>query len=154
MLCTTSGTTSHPKLAMLQHRPLLEHSAAYLRADPREPTDEYVSILPLPWIVEQVYVATMPLLSRIRVSFPEAESTVMHDLREIGPTHLLLAPRVWEQLAAEVHARMLDANRAQPEDLRSRRQARHRGARAPASARAGRLAAVRRRCATGSASPG
>ena len=110
MLCTTSGTTSHPKLAMLQHRPLLEHSSAYLRADPREPTDEYVSVLPLPWIVEQVYVGTMPLLSRIRVSFPEAEGTVMHDLREIGPTHLLLAPRVWEQLAAEVHARMLDAN--------------------------------------------
>jgi long-chain acyl-CoA synthetase len=111
MLCTTSGTTSNPKLAMLQHRPLLEHSAAYLRADPRAPGDEYVSVLPLPWIVEQVYVAAMPLLCRIRVNFPEDESTVMHDLREIGPTHLLLAPRVWEQLAAEVHARMLDANR-------------------------------------------
>ena len=69
MLCTTSGTTSHPKLAMLQHRPLLEHSSAYLRADPREPSDEYVSVLPLPWIVEQVYVATMPLLCRIRVRF-------------------------------------------------------------------------------------
>ncbi|HZA66223.1 MAG TPA: AMP-binding protein [Geminicoccaceae bacterium] len=111
MLCTTSGTTSNPKLAMLQHRPLLEHSSAYLRADPREPTDEYVSVLPLPWIVEQVYVVAMPLLSRIRVNFPEDESTVMHDLREIGPTHLLLAPRAWEQLAAEVHSRMLDANR-------------------------------------------
>jgi long-chain acyl-CoA synthetase len=56
-------------------------------------------------------VAAMPLLCRIRVNFPEDESTVMHDLREIGPTHLLLAPRVWEQLAAEVHSRMLDANR-------------------------------------------
>jgi long-chain acyl-CoA synthetase len=110
MLCTTSGTTSNPKLAMLAHRPLLEHSAAYLRADPREPTDEYVSVLPLPWIVEQVYVVAMPLLCRIRVNFSEDESTVMHDLREIGPTHLLLAPRVWEQLAAEVHSRMLDAN--------------------------------------------
>ncbi|MGH6898142.1 MAG: AMP-binding protein [Geminicoccaceae bacterium] len=110
MLCTTSGTTSNPKLAMLQHRPLLEHSSAYLRADPRAPTDEYVSVLPLPWIVEQVYVVAMPLLCRIRVNFPEDESTVMHDLREIGPTHLLLAPRVWEQLAAEVHSRMLDAN--------------------------------------------
>jgi long-chain acyl-CoA synthetase len=111
MLCTTSGTTSHPKLAMLAHRPLLEHSSAYLRADPREPSDEYVSVLPLPWIVEQVYVVAMPLLCRIRVNFPEDESTVMHDLREIGPTHLLLAPRVWEQLAADVHSRMLDANK-------------------------------------------
>jgi long-chain acyl-CoA synthetase len=111
VLCTTSGTTSHPKLAMLQHRPLLEHVRAYLRAEPREPTDEYVSILPLPWIVEQVYVVLMPLLSRIRVNFPEDDRTVIQDLREIGPTHVLFAPRVWEQISADVHARMLDANR-------------------------------------------
>jgi long-chain acyl-CoA synthetase len=111
VLCTTSGTTAHPKLAMLQHRPLLEHVCAYLRAEPREPTDEYVSILPLPWIVEQVYVVLMPLLSRIRVNFPEDDSTLISDLREIGPTHVLFAPRVWEQISADVHARMLDANR-------------------------------------------
>jgi long-chain acyl-CoA synthetase len=111
LLCTTSGTTAHPKLAMLQHRPLLGHVCAYLRAEPREPTDEYVSILPLPWIVEQVYVALMPLLSRIRVNFPEDDRTLISDLREIGPTHVLFAPRVWEQISADVHARMLDANR-------------------------------------------
>ncbi len=111
MLCTTSGTTAHPKLAMLQHRPLLDHVCAYLRAEPREPTDEYVSILPLPWIVEQVYVVLMPLLSRIRVNFPEDDRTVISDLREIGPTHVLFAPRVWEQISADVHARLLDANR-------------------------------------------
>jgi long-chain acyl-CoA synthetase len=111
VLCTTSGTTAHPKLAMLQHRPLLEHVCAYLRAEPRAPTDEYVSILPLPWIVEQVYVAMMPLLSRTRLNFPEGESTVIGDLREIGPTHVLFAPRVWEQISADVHSRMLDANR-------------------------------------------
>jgi len=110
VLCTTSGTTSEPKLAMLQHRAFLEHSAAYLRADPRESTDEYVSILPMPWIVEQVYVVAMSLLCRIRINFPENEQTAVHDLREIGPTHLLLAPRVWEQLSADIHARMLDAN--------------------------------------------
>ncbi len=109
ILCTTSGTTTQPKLAMLQHRPFLEHIAAYLRADPRLPTDEYVSILPLPWIMEQVYVVAMPLLCRIRVSFPESRATAMRDLREIGPTHVLLAPRVWEQTAADVRARIMDA---------------------------------------------
>ncbi len=109
ILCTTSGTTAEPKLAMLQHRPFLAHIAAYLRADPRLPTDEYVSILPLPWIMEQVYAVAMPLLCRIRVSFPEGRETAMRDLREIGPTHLLLAPRVWEQTAADVRARLLDA---------------------------------------------
>ncbi|MGI9437818.1 MAG: AMP-binding protein [Geminicoccaceae bacterium] len=111
ILCTTSGTTSNPKLAMLQHRPFAEHIAAYLRADPREPTDEYISMLPMAWIMEQVYAVVMPLLCRIRVNYPEDQSTAMHDLREIGPTHVLLAPRVWEQISADVHARMLDANR-------------------------------------------
>ena len=111
ILCTTSGTTSNPKLAMLQHRPFMEHIAAYLRADPREPTDEYISLLPMAWIMEQVYAVTMPLLCRIRVNYPEDQSTAMHDLREIGPTHVLLAPRVWEQISADVHARMLDANK-------------------------------------------
>ena len=43
-------------------------TCAPTRASPR---DEYVSILPLPWIMEQVYAVAMPLLCRIRVSFPE-----------------------------------------------------------------------------------
>jgi long-chain acyl-CoA synthetase len=63
------------------------------------------------WIMEQVYAVTMPLLCRIRVNYPEDDSTAMQDMREIGPTHVLLAPRVWEQISADVHARMLDANR-------------------------------------------
>ncbi|MFO1038645.1 MAG: AMP-binding protein [Geminicoccaceae bacterium] len=110
ILCTTSGTTSQPKLAMLQFRPFLSHIASYLRADPRGPQDEYVCLLPLPWIMEQVYCVAMPLLSRIRVSFPESQETAMADMREIGPTHLLLAPRVWEQTAADVRARIMDSN--------------------------------------------
>ncbi|MEO1090335.1 MAG: AMP-binding protein [Pseudomonadota bacterium] len=112
ILCTTSGTTSHPKLAVLEHGRFMRHCARYLERDPREPTDDYVCMLPLPWIMEQVYVAVMSLLSRIRVNFPESGETAMHDMREIGPTHILLAPRVWEQTAADVRARIMDANRA------------------------------------------
>jgi long-chain acyl-CoA synthetase len=112
ILCTTSGTTASPKLAMLQFKPFLVHLSSYLRAEPREPTDEYVSILPLPWIMEQVYVVVMPLLCRIRVNFPESQDTAMRDLREIGPTHVLLAPRVWEQTAADIRSRVMDAGPA------------------------------------------
>lgn len=110
VLCTTSGTTSAPKLAMLQAGPFLAHLGSYLDADPRGPEDEYVCLLPLPWIMEQVYVVAMPLLCRIRVSFPESAETGMADMREIGPTHLLLAPRVWEQLAADMRSRIMDSN--------------------------------------------
>ena len=51
VLCTTSGTTAHPKLAMLSAGRLLRHCAAYLAFDPKGPDDEYVSVLPLPWIM-------------------------------------------------------------------------------------------------------
>jgi hypothetical protein len=95
---------------MLQFGPFLAHLTSYLEADPRAPEDEYVCLLPLAWIMEQVYVVGMPLLSRIRVNFPESAETSMADMREIGPTHLLLAPRVWEQLAADMRARIMDAN--------------------------------------------
>jgi len=109
ILCTTSGTTSAPKMAMLQSGPFLQHCAAYLRADPKLPSDNYVSVLPLPWIMEQVYAVAQPLISRITVNFVEEPETMMADLREIGPTFVLLAPRVWESIAADVRARMMDA---------------------------------------------
>ncbi len=62
ILCTTSGTTSHPKLAMLAAGRVLGHCATYLAFDPKGPDDEYVSVLPLPWIMEQVYVLGKGLL--------------------------------------------------------------------------------------------
>ena len=110
ILCTTSGTTSNPKLSMMRGGGLIRHCAAYLRVDPKGPDDEYVSVLPFPWIMEQIYAVVKPLLCRMRVNFVEEPETMMHDMREIGPTFILLAPRVWEQIAADVRARMMDAS--------------------------------------------
>ncbi|EJG0986346.1 long-chain fatty acid--CoA ligase [Vibrio parahaemolyticus] len=109
ILCTTSGTTSKPKLAQLHSGTFLDHCAAYLRADPRAPGDNYVSVLPLPWIMEQVYVVGQALISRQIVNFVEEQETMMSDLREIGPNFVLLAPRVWENIVADVSARMMDS---------------------------------------------
>jgi long-chain acyl-CoA synthetase len=69
ILCTTSGTTSHPKLAMLAAGRVLRHCAIYLAFDPKGPEDEYVSVLPLPWIMEQIYVLGKGLLCRMKVNF-------------------------------------------------------------------------------------
>jgi len=111
ILCTTSGTTANPKLAMLSGRALIDHCARYLAVDPKGPEDEYVSVLPLPWIMEQVYALGQGLVSRMTVNFVEEPETTMADMREIGPTFVLLAPRVWEQIAADVRSRMMDASR-------------------------------------------
>lgn len=110
ILCPTSGTTSKPKLAMLQAGAMLHHCEYYLQADPRQPGDNYVSMLPLPWIMEQVYAVCQALMVRLVVNFVEEPETQMEDLREIGPHFVLLAPRVWESLAADVQARMMDAS--------------------------------------------
>ncbi|RRJ83448.1 long-chain fatty acid--CoA ligase [Aestuariirhabdus litorea] len=109
ILCTTSGTTSRPKMAMLHAGPFLDHCAAYLRADAKAPGDNYVSVLPLPWIMEQVYALGQSLISRQVVNFVEEQETLMADLREIGPHFVLLAPRVWENIVADVRARMIDS---------------------------------------------
>jgi long-chain acyl-CoA synthetase len=109
VLCTTSGTTARPKIAMLSAVRTLRHAAAYLGCDPKEPGDDYVSVLPLPWIMEQVYVFGKALLSRMTVNFVEEPDTMMHDFREIAPTFVLFAPRVWEAIAADVRARIMDS---------------------------------------------
>jgi len=110
ILCTTSGTTSNPKLAMLTAGSVLRHCATYLSFDPKGPDDEYVSVLPLPWIMEQVYALGKGLLSRMKVNFVEQADTMMHDFREIAPTFVLFAPRIWEAIAADVRARVMDAS--------------------------------------------
>ncbi|MGM5025812.1 long-chain fatty acid--CoA ligase [Tardiphaga sp. 862_B3_N4_1] len=110
ILCTTSGTTSNPKLAMLAAGRVLGHCAVYLSFDPKGPDDEYVSVLPLPWIMEQVYALGKGLLSRMKVNFVEQADTMMNDFREIAPTFVLFAPRVWEGIAADVRARVMDSS--------------------------------------------
>ncbi|MEQ8251656.1 MAG: AMP-binding protein [Oceanibaculum nanhaiense] len=110
ILCTTSGTTSNPKLAMLQAGAMIRHVHRYLAIDPKDGTDEYVSVLPLPWIMEQIYCIGFSLVAGMKVNYPESQDTMMHDLREIGPTFFLMAPRLWEQLAADMRARVMDAS--------------------------------------------
>jgi long-chain acyl-CoA synthetase len=109
ILCTTSGTTANPKLAMLAAGRVLRHCATYLSFDPKGPDDEYVSVLPLPWIMEQVYALGKGLLCRMKVNFVEHADTMMNDFREIAPTFVLFAPRIWESISADVRARVMDA---------------------------------------------
>ncbi len=111
VLCTTSGTTSNPKLAEWRNAAFLGHASSYLRADPKGPDDEYLAVLPLSWVMEQMYSVAWNLIARMTVNFPEEEATAMSDMREIGPTFVLLSPRVWEVVAADIRARMMDSSR-------------------------------------------
>jgi long-chain acyl-CoA synthetase len=109
VLCTTSGTTAKPKLAMLTHRNLLSMGAALLEVDPIAPDDEYVSFLPLAWIGEQMISVACSLQASFALSFPESPGTMRADLREIGPRVMFSPPRIWESLVSSVQVRLNDA---------------------------------------------
>jgi long-chain acyl-CoA synthetase len=112
VLCSTSGTTSQPKLVSIAAGPFINHVANYVKLISLGPDDEYVSLLPMGWVGEQFMGLFQPIISRHKINFVEHPSTAMADLREIAPTFMFLAPRVWEQIAANVRAQMMDASAA------------------------------------------
>jgi long-chain acyl-CoA synthetase len=109
-ICTTSGTTGFPKLAMLSHANLLSMAENLGRVDPKFDTDEFVSFLPLPWVGEQMMAVASALLFGLTVNFPESAESAQADMREIGPHILFSPPRVWENLCAGVQVKVMDAS--------------------------------------------
>jgi len=108
-ICTTSGTTGFPKLAMLSHRNLISMATNLGKVDPKYETDEFVSFLPLPWVGEQMMSIASALLFGFTVNFPESTESAQEDLREIGPHIMFSPPRVWENLCASVQVKVMDA---------------------------------------------
>ena len=102
LLCTTSGTTSVPKLAMLSHENLLAMASRFRSVDAMHADDEFVSFLPLAWIGEQMVAVASGLLAGFTVNFPEETATARHDTREIGPAFLMSPPRIWESMVSDV----------------------------------------------------
>jgi long-chain acyl-CoA synthetase len=109
-ICTTSGTTGLPKLAMLTHRNLISMASNLGKFDPKYPTDNIVSFLPLPWVGEQMISVASALLFGMTVNFPESAESSQADLREIGPHVMFSPPRVWENLCASVQVKVMDSS--------------------------------------------
>ncbi len=110
LLCTTSGTTSVPKLAMLSHANLLAMAGQLVEVDPMRPGDEFVSFLPLAWIGEQMVGVASALLAGFTVNFPEETATVRSDIREIGPAFMMSPPRIWENMVSDVQVMAEDTS--------------------------------------------
>ncbi len=110
MVCYTSGTTGNPKGAMLTHSNILSMVVALNDVDPKTPDDQFLSFIPLPWIVEQTISVFSALYSGFTVNFPEGPDTAMADLYEIAPSLIVASPRMWEGISRQVMVKHLDAS--------------------------------------------
>ena len=110
ILSTTSGTTGTPKLAMLSHHNLITMAKHLTAIDRMEPTDEFVSFLPLAWIGEQMISVACGLTVGFTVNFPEEPETVQENIREIGPQMMFSPPRIWENMQSEVQVKIEDTS--------------------------------------------
>jgi long-chain acyl-CoA synthetase len=107
----TSGTTGNPKGVVHSHDTLIDRARAGARFDRLTDKDEVLAYLPPAWIGQNIFSYAQWLACGYVVNCPESASTVMLDLREIGPTYYFAPPRVFEGLLTTVMIRMEDAAR-------------------------------------------
>jgi len=108
LLSYTSGTTGLPKGAMIRHRGLVTIARSWRDVDHWSDEDRYVSFLHPAWVTEQVVGVAGQLVSGMEVNFPEEPETVQENIREIGPTILFFAPRLWETTNRMIQAKITD----------------------------------------------
>jgi len=108
LLCYTSGTTGLPKGAMISHKGLVAIAQSWRDVDHWSDQDRYVSFLHPAWITEQAVGVAGQLVSGMEVNFPEEPETVQENIREIGPTVLFFAPRLWETINRMIQAKITD----------------------------------------------
>ena len=107
----TSGTTGNAKGVVHTHHTLIDRAAAGARFDRLTGADEVLAYLPPAWIGQNIFSYAQWLVCGYVVNCPESASTVMLDLKEIGPTYYFAPPRVFEGLLTSVMIRMEDAAR-------------------------------------------
>ena len=109
-ICYTSGTTGNPKGTLLTHANIISMVAALNEVDRKFPEDQFLSFIPLPWIVEQTMSVFSALYAGYTVNFPEEPESAMADLYEIAPSLVVASPRMWEGISRQVMVKHLDAS--------------------------------------------
>ena len=105
----TSGTTGNPKGVVHTHSTLLDRAKAGADFDKLTSAEEVLAYLPPAWIGQNIFSYAQWLACGYVVNCPESASTVMIDLKEVGPTYYFAPPRVFEGMLTTVMIRMEDA---------------------------------------------
>ncbi|MBW1862290.1 MAG: AMP-binding protein [Deltaproteobacteria bacterium] len=93
LMLMTSGTTGEPKLVMLSHENFMEMARKWLETAPIGVGDNWISITPTAWIVDQFWGVGVTLAGGMTMNFPETFETAVEDFREIGPTVIVTSSR-------------------------------------------------------------
>jgi len=109
VMMLTSGTTGIPKLAMLSHRNFISMGRQWTEALNIDNHDNWLSMAPPAWIVDQMWGFGVAVCSGMTMNFPEMPDTVLSDFREVGPSVMITSSRFWEDLASKIRVRMSDA---------------------------------------------
>ena len=109
IICYTSGTTGMPKGTMLSHRNLIVTAENAGRAEGLRDDEEILSYLPMAWVGDHIFSYAQAIIVGFTANCPESPATVLHDLKEIGPTYFFAPPRIWENLLTSVMIRIEDA---------------------------------------------
>jgi len=110
VMIQTSGTTGIPKMAMLSHRNLTTMAAQWVEAVNIQPEENWISMSPPAWIVDQMWGMGVALASAMTMNFPETAETVLDDFRDIGPSMLITSSRFWEDMASRIRVKISDAS--------------------------------------------
>ena len=108
IICYTSGTTGTPKGAMLSHRNLIVTARNSIAAEGLGADEEILSYLPMAWVGDHVFSYAQSIVAGFAANCPESAATVLHDLKEIGPTYFFAPPRIWESILTNVLLRIED----------------------------------------------
>jgi long-chain acyl-CoA synthetase len=109
LMIMTSGTTGLPKLTMISHENFLEMARKWLETAPIGIGDNWISITPPAWIVDQMWGMGITISGGMVMNFPETLETIVEDFREIGPTVIVTASRFWEDLASKIRVKISDS---------------------------------------------
>ena len=109
----TSGTTGHPKGALVTHGKHLAAADTVLGQYPtlREKQHRTVVYLPMCHVLGRDVAITLPLMSRLVPHFGEDAEDFATTLFEVGPTVMFTVPRYLQKFASHVLVGVLNSSR-------------------------------------------
>ncbi|CAB1084361.1 long-chain fatty acid--CoA ligase [Alkalispirochaeta odontotermitis] len=109
VICYTSGTTGNPKGVLLPYHAVVGAARSFVEFEGLTENEEIMAYLPMAWIGDHIFSYGEAMVAGFTPNCPENTSTVVSDMREIGPTYLFCPPRIWENMLTQVMIKIEDA---------------------------------------------